>query len=239
MWRSAAEKLMAGFPHRENPALTQRLQVLLKYLPADSPLRRYHFSVSIAENDEVNAMALPGGSIVVYSGLLKQVRSENELAMVLGHELGHYANRDHLRGIGRGLGMTLVLATVFGQDSLGAEMASNLFNTVQMRYSQKQERGADTFGLQLLAAGYGHAGGATDFFSRLAQKTGNRYSYLLASHPHPQDRIEALNKMIGEKGYSIGKIIPLDGAGLLTGVEKTERAKSPQGGVDRTVMRTR
>ena len=46
----------------------------------------------------MNAVALPGGNIVVFAGLLKEIKSENELAMILGHELGHFAHRDHLRG---------------------------------------------------------------------------------------------------------------------------------------------
>jgi predicted Zn-dependent protease len=210
----AGSKLMGQYPRQQNPALTRQLKGLLATLPADSPLRKYDFSVSIVENEAVNAMALPGGQIVVFSGLLKQARSENELAMVLGHELGHYAHRDHLRGIGRGLGMALVLAMIFGQDSLAAEMTSNLFLTVEMSYSRKQETAADAFGLQMLVDRYGHAGGATDFFSRLAGKGGSKVSYLLASHPHPQDRIDGLGKMIVAKGFKVGKTVPLTGTAL-------------------------
>jgi predicted Zn-dependent protease len=220
----AGKKLMGKFPHKENPGLTQRLQGLLATLPADSPLRRYDFSVSVVESETVNAMALPGGHIVVYSGLLKQVRSENELAMIMGHELGHYAHRDHLRGMGRGLGTALVLAMIFGQDSLAAEMASNFFKTAEVSYSRQQESAADAFGLRLLAARYGHAGGATDFFSRLASKSGGRLTYLLASHPHPEDRIEAIRQTIGARGYKVGKTIPLRGTQLL---ENVKNAKSP------------
>jgi predicted Zn-dependent protease len=216
----AGKKMMGKFPYQENPGLTRRLDDLLSTLPADSPLHKYDFSVSIVENDAVNAMALPGGHIVVYSGLLKQVRSENELAMVLGHELGHYAHRDHLRGMGRGLGTALVLAIIFGQDSLAAEMASNFFKTAEMSYSRHQESAADAFGLQLLAARYGHAGGATDFFARLAGKAGARCTYLLASHPHPEDRIVELRKMIEASNYKVGKTVPLAGTDLL-------KAKSP------------
>jgi predicted Zn-dependent protease len=220
----AGKKMMGKFPYQENPDLTRRLEDLLATLPADSPLRKYDFSVSTVENETVNAMALPGGHIVVYSGLLKQVRSENELAMVLGHELGHYAHRDHLRGMGRGLGTALVLAMIFGQDSLAAEMASNFFKTAEMSYSRQQESAADAFGLQLLAARYGHAGGATDFFSRLAGKVGARFTYLLASHPHPEDRIVELRKMIEARKYKVGKTVPLAWTHLLVNAKK---AKSP------------
>lgn len=204
----AGKYLLEKYRHQENSELTNLLQKMLKTLPPDSPLKKYTFSVSVAENEAVNAMALPGGQIMVFSGLLKNVHSENELAMVLGHELGHYAHRDHLRGMGRGLGVTLALAMFFGQDSSVAGIASDLFLGMEMRYSRQQETAADAFGLDMLTAGYGHAGGATDFFSRLAGEAGGKLPYLLASHPHPEDRISILLKMIEEKGYPVRKTIP-------------------------------
>jgi predicted Zn-dependent protease len=204
----AGKYLMGKYPSQENPDLTKLLQKLVKTLPPESPLHKYKFSVSVAENEAVNAMALPGGQIMVFSGLLNKVHSENELAMVLGHELGHYAHRDHLRGMGRGLGVTLALAMFFGQDSSVAGIASDLFLGMEMRYSRQQETAADAFGLDMLAAGYGHAGGATDFFSRLAGEAGGKFPYLLASHPHPDDRIVGLQKMIAEKGYPLRKTVP-------------------------------
>jgi predicted Zn-dependent protease len=211
----AGQHLLGKLEQESSPALQQRLDGLLAVLPAESPLHRYDFSVSVVTNDEINALALPGGHIVVFSGLLKEIRSENELAMVLAHELGHYARRDHLRGMGRGLGFTLLMATLFGQDSRAAGIASGFFSGMEMRYSQKQEIAADTFGLQLLTARYGHAGGASDFFERLADNAGNRFSYLLASHPHPQARIASLQQMIADAGYQRAETLPLQGKKLL------------------------
>ncbi len=202
-----------------NPALQQRLDDLLQVLPADSSLHRYDFSVSVVKNGEVNAIALPGGRIAVFSGLLQEVRSENELAMVLAHELGHYARRDHLRGMGRGLGLTLTMAAVFGKDSRAADIAAKLLTSMEMHYSRQQEAAADAFGLQLLVARYGHAGGATDFFTRLAEKHDGRIDYLLASHPAPQARIAALQQMIAAAGYRTAVTEPLQGSSLLTDCE--------------------
>jgi predicted Zn-dependent protease len=207
----AGRHLLGRVASQENPHLTELVRGMVQPLAADSPLHRYDFTVSVIENETVNALALPGGRIVVFSGLLKQARSENELAMVLGHELGHYAHRDHLRGMGRGLGVTLALAMLFGQNSQAAGMASNLFLGMEMRYSQQQESAADAYGLDLLAARYGHAGGATDFFARLADQADGKLAYLLASHPHPQDRLTGLQKMIVARGYAIGPTVPLPG----------------------------
>ncbi|MRR06003.1 MAG: hypothetical protein EG828_03525 [Deltaproteobacteria bacterium] len=66
----------------------------------------------------------------------------------------------------------------------------------------------------MLAAGYGHAEGATDFFSRLAGEAGGKFPYLLASHPHPDDRILVLRNMIEEKRYLVRKTVPWKGSNL-------------------------
>ena len=203
------QQLLGRFPGDENPALEQRLKALLDRLPADSPLQAYPFHVYLSNSQEVNALALPGGNIVVYSGLLKQVESENELSMVLAHELGHFAHRDHLRGLGRGLGLAVAVSLLFGSDSAAGDVVSNTLLTFQSGYSRHQESAADRFALDLLVRRYGHAGGAVGFFERLRRDAGARLPYLLASHPHPQARVDELNERIRANGYPVAAVVPL------------------------------
>ena len=203
------KQALGQFPAQENLPLKQRLHALLDQLPADSPLHQYNFRVFLAETDEVNALALPGGNIVVFSGLLKQLESENELAMILTHELGHFAHRDHLRGLGRGLGLAVATVLFLGEDNSASNLISNALLTFQVRYSQTQESAADQFGLDLLVQRYGHAGGSSDFFARMAETAGSSLPYLLASHPHPQKRIDALNLLIRQKNYPVKAMLPL------------------------------
>ncbi len=198
------------FPGEENYPLEHRLQKLLDSLPEDSPLHQYKFRVFLIDKKEINAMALPGGNILVYSGLLKILTSENELAMVLAHELGHFAHRDHLRSLGRGLGVAVATALLFGNGSPASSLVSKTLLTFQAQYSQDQETAADQFGLDLLVRRYGHAGGATELFSRLTDEAGGELPYLLASHPHPQARIDALDERIKFKHYITGKVQPLN-----------------------------
>lgn len=197
------------FPADESAALNERLQGLLDQLPVDSSLHQYDFRVYRVEQDEVNAVALPGGNIMVFSGLLQEVESENELAMVLAHELGHFAHRDHLRGLGRGLGLTVASVLFFGENNAISSLISKTLLTFQVRYSQSQESAADQFGLDLLVRRYGHAAGSTDFFVRSAKKTGSGIPYILASHPHPEARIEHLEQLIWEQGYPRKSMQPL------------------------------
>jgi predicted Zn-dependent protease len=207
---------LSEFPAEPDTKLQTRLDRLLTELPADSELRQYNFRTYLSSNEAVNAIALPGGNIVVFAGLLKEVKSENELAMILGHELGHFAHRDHLRGLGRGLGLSIVSALLFGENSAISNLLSRTLLTFQSNYSRQQEEAADAYGLQLLASRYGHVGGADDFFVRGAETAGSKYAYLFASHPHPSDRIEHLQQLIVANNYLAKQTEPLADVFTLT-----------------------
>lgn len=193
----------------ESKALNQRLEKLVGALPEDSPLHEYDFSVQLVESEEINALALPGGHIVVFTGLVEHADSENEVAMVLAHELGHFANRDHLRRLGRGLSLAVGAFLFFGEESATGDLINKLFLVSESHYSREQESAADRFGLDLLVASYGHAGGATDFFTRVGKEAGRRTPYLLASHPHPQARIDELEGLIEKLHYKVFGTEPL------------------------------
>lgn len=194
---------------KANPALQRRLDALLTTLPEDSPLHEYQFTISLVDSDVVNAVAIPGGKIAVYRGLVEKVESENELAMVLYHEMGHFAHRDHLRGLGRGLGVAVGSALLFGRDSGTADLVAKTLLSFQADYSQDQESAADSFALEQLTRHYSHAGGATALFGRLAGAKKKHIAYILASHPHPQDRIDAINSLIKRNGYANDPPVPL------------------------------
>lgn len=203
------EKALKQFPAKPNGKLQARLGTIVGNLPHHSPLHEYRFTAYLGDKDVINAIALPGGNIIVYSGLLKQVESENELTMILAHELGHFAHRDHLKGLGRGLSLAVAATLLFGYDNPASDIISNTFLTYQAKYSQTQEEDADLFGLDLLVQTYGHAGGATAFFERIAKHAGSRGSYFLASHPHPELRIQELQARIAEQGYAVEPVQPL------------------------------
>jgi predicted Zn-dependent protease len=88
-------------------------------------------------DETVNALALPGDHVIIYQGLLAEAESENEIMMVLGHELGHFANRDHLRGLGRGIVVQIVASLLFGD--AGSIGAASLETFARSQFSQQQE----------------------------------------------------------------------------------------------------
>ena len=89
----------------ENSDKQQAMQILVNKLQQCTDLP-YPLQVNLVESETPNAFAFPGGKIVVFSSLLDSVQSENGLAFVLAHELSHFQNRDHLRGMGRSIVFT-------------------------------------------------------------------------------------------------------------------------------------
>lgn len=185
--------------------LNEIVDKLEQLLPENSNYKRDYKVLYIAE-DTVNALAVPGDIIIIYEGLLKEVKSENELVMILSHEIGHFAHRDHLRSLGNILLLKIVINSLFGGVEIlqsGADFANILANA---QYSQTQESKADEFGLNLLNKYYGHVAGATDFFDRLIDdnKEGNIIDFF-ATHPQPEKRVKRLEKLIENNNYSLGE----------------------------------
>ncbi|MDX2270994.1 MAG: M48 family metallopeptidase [Cyanobacteriota bacterium] len=210
---------------RIQDTLNQLLDRLEVHLPESA---RRDFIVTYSTDPTVNAVALPGDQLVIFQGLLAGVESENELMMVLGHELGHFAHRDHLRGIVRGLLFQVVLATLVGDPSaLQAVAASSLVSLSSAQYSQGQEKAADAFGLDLLQAVYGHVAGATDFFTKLSQSEAVPRGGFLASHPSSPDRIRRIEQLTQQKGYTLSEKTPLPPTLAISDLDEPGEEGSP------------
>ncbi len=210
--RHLADLYAQAFAHEEQTPAGRYLQELLEDLVKELPENATgSYYVHLIPSSQANAVALPGGHIIVLSALIEELNSENELAFILAHELGHFANRDHLRGLGRGLVMTTISAFLFGVDNNITSFLMNSLLNVEMKFSQRQETKADLFALDLLNKRYGHIAGAVDFFRKTAEKdTRSRLAYYFATHPYPADRVATLQEKIREKEYSTGGKLPLD-----------------------------
>lgn len=201
-WEARLFGFMArGFEGTESDPRVERVSELLTSLDPDAA---QNLTLRVLDDDQLNAFAAPGGLILITTGLLDQVESENELAFVLGHELGHFRHRDHLRSMGRGLGASISLA--FLSAMVGADVSSLgwLQELANLRFSRRQERLADDWGLELTAKRYGHVAGATDFFERLPRAESSLArgaESFLSSHPVSDDRIERLERLAAEHGW--------------------------------------
>jgi len=200
----------AGSQQRDPEQATA--EALMLRLASHWPDNPYRLHLAVVENDEVNAFAVPGGLVLVTRGLLKRVTSENELAFVLGHELGHFHGRDQLRTLGRGLVVGLTLQALAGTAASGLPALAT--RMTELRFARAQEEEADRFGLALVEAEYGHVDGATAFFRRLAETrdqdpTGPGNAWL-STHPLGSARIQALEAQAREQGWpETGSLTPI------------------------------
>ncbi|AXO15892.1 M48 family metallopeptidase [Thalassospira indica] len=214
IWSELEPGLIAE--HREDyeRSLPERyLLGLVNSIPKEAigPAKDYDFDVLIIPDDSPNAAALPGGLMLVHTGMLELVDTENELLSILGHEIGHYNGRDHLEGIGREVVGVALSAMMFQTDAVLTTWAASWPKLLADRdYSRSQELDADDWSLRILMAKYGHVAEASTTFAKLGQLQGDR-SLLdyLSTHPHPRDRVERLEDMAREQGLPIGEPVDL------------------------------
>jgi predicted Zn-dependent protease len=157
------------------------------------------FTFKVIDDDKtVNAFALPGGHIYVYSGLMKLASDEAELASVLSHEMAHVTRRHIAQRLVTQYGLSTVLSLALGKDpGLVEQIAGQLVATgALLKFSRDQESEADMHGLPyLVSAGY-DPNGFIRFFAKLRKGEGPGALVFLQDHPLPSDRIAALQARI-------------------------------------------
>jgi predicted Zn-dependent protease len=162
----------------------------------------YTFEV-IDAPDTINAFALPGGYLYVYTGLLKLCENEAELASVMAHEIAHVAEHHHGESFTRQYGVQLLSDLVLGENPhAAAQVTADLLGTgVMMRYSRDNEREADLLGMNMLVhAGYNPDAMLT-FLRKLVaadQQAGGLSLPIFASHPPTQERMQSLQAMANQ-----------------------------------------
>ncbi len=153
----------------------------------------FHFKV--IDSDQINAFAAPGGYIYFYTGLLKAMDNEAELAAVMAHEISHVVSRHGIKRMQAALGTQIAYQLVFGSeeasDAVNAAIGVGMGLTFA-GYSRSNERESDNFGMiYMVKAGY-NPNGAVTMFQKLAELGGSgqsKYEQLVSSHPDTQERI--------------------------------------------------
>ncbi|HYD79697.1 MAG TPA: M48 family metallopeptidase [Paucimonas sp.] len=168
--------------------------------------------IHMRQATEANAAALPGGHVIVHSGLLDKVASRNGLAFVLAHELAHFKHRDHLRALGRNVLLIALSAALSGAHSDVTQLLVPVNLAGYAQYSQQREEAADREALRTVACLFGHAGGATEFLEamRATEDRSSTPAHYFASHPRTELRITALNSAIRDLRLPVKPAQPLD-----------------------------
>ena len=178
----------------------------------------YKIDLYFVKDPTINAFALPGGKVIVQTGLIANAKSWEEVMGVLGHELAHVTERHHVRGIINNIGIYTLVATFFGDvTAISGTLASVGGDLASLSNSRTFENEADEKGWDYLVEGKINPNGLISFFETLKKEheTGmdtlihkNVDLSFLSTHPNTQERIEHLKEKA--KNYK-GTPKPLDG----------------------------
>lgn len=159
---------------------------------------RYTYQWLVVQDDAVNAFAMPGGIVVVNSGLLKKAGSANEVAAVLAHEIQHVEQRHALKNMMNSAGVAAVVMLVLGDANAALIMIAHQVST--QYFSRQVEAEADLKGAQLLLKQGIHPQGMASFFKRLAseQPQAERVPAWLSSHPDTANRIQLAEQFVNQ-----------------------------------------
>jgi Zn-dependent protease with chaperone function len=146
------------------------------------------FRAQVMRSRAVNAFALPGGEIVLLSGLIDKAQSMDEVAGVLAHEMAHVIERHSLRLMLRDSGLSLLAGLLVGN----ANVAGALSTVGTLAFSREFEAAADARGIELLRDAGIRGGGLASFFARMEKERGPDPVLLryLTTHPPPAERFE-------------------------------------------------
>lgn len=149
-------------------------------------------TVFVLDHPMVNAFALPGGYVVLFSGLIDEAASADEIAAVFAHEIGHVASRDPTRHALRSAGSIGVLGLLFGDFAGGAAVLMLAEQLISAKYSRAAETAADQFGYDMLEQAGVSPAAMGAMFERLRDENGDEDAVLahFLSHPTLSKRIE-------------------------------------------------
>lgn len=201
------DQLMAGKRPLTDPVLAAQLEALTDPLVTGIADKRYPLKFHIIEEASLNAFAMPGGHVVLHSGLLLAADTPEEIAGVLAHEIAHVTQRHSIRNIISSAGLYLALSAVIGDVSgLLGVLADNSAFLLSRKFSRDFEREADEVGWDYLRASGIDPQGMIAFFKRMQAEQARleekmpggggvtKALEIASTHPATQERIDRLEK---------------------------------------------
>lgn len=198
MGAEAFQKIKSETPVEKDPKINSYVQCvarqLLKFTHDTTGVKEWE--IVVFKSDQINAFALPGGKIGVYTGIFKVAKTQDQLAAVIGHEIAHVIKRhgkDRVQAqILASGGMEIVEGVVSSNPVLMGALGVGLQYGVILPYSRIQENQADELGLDIMARAGFHPSGAIELWENMNSISGTRTPEILSTHPAPETRIREL-----------------------------------------------
>ena len=220
-----------------NAELEADLRKITTPLLAGIADERYPFEFHIVADETVNAFAIPGGNVVIHTGLLLAADSAEEVAGVLAHEIAHVTKRHGVRNIISSAGLSALLQTFFGDTTtLVGVVANNSAMLMDRKFSREFEREADDAGWNYLLAARIRPVGMITFFEKLLdqeRKAGGAampgsVMAAVSTHPATQERIDNLRGRLARLPGGDYRAIELDYAAFKERLEMALRQPGRQ-----------
>lgn len=182
----------------------------------------YQYQMEIIDNDStLNAFAVPGGYIYLYTGLLKYLDSEAALAGVIAHEIAHIERRHATQRITNAYGLQLLASLALGNNpSQVSVIVANLFSGLTLlANSRSAEDESDKYAVLYLSSTRYYPGGVKFFFEKLrddgkVSSGGGGIATFLSTHPDPLDRINTTEQRLREQGLPIRTYTDVEDPGI-------------------------
>jgi Zn-dependent protease with chaperone function len=196
----------AGMRLQESGAAVEAVRAIGETLVGDS---RFRYRWFVAEREELNAFAAPGGVVVVFAGLLRTVETPEELAGVLAHEIAHAELRHGMRAMVKSVGLRALVGVATGELG-GGVLADAATRLTELKFSREAEREADADGLQRLLRAGVDPRGMVRFFARLAEQDKATPPAFLSTHPDSDERRRVLAAAIDRLPSRDWRALPVD-----------------------------
>lgn len=191
---SVAKQIESQYKLLEDTEIQARIQRIGANIVGVCDRQNLPYTFKVLDVDEVNAMAAPGGFVYVYKGLIDLMPTDDELAGIIGHEVGHVVKRHSMAQLEKNLGMTLLLGGVFG--TKGMALQSIAVDAISAGYSRNDERQADKLGYELsVKAGYNQYGMLMGL-TKLYALNPERKNDLFSDHPEAAQRMKLVRKYL-------------------------------------------
>lgn len=188
----------AQVPLLKDEKIQQRVKTIGLKVAAVVPRRDLPYTFKVLDNPEVNAFAVPGGFIYVCKGLLTALPSDDEVAGVLAHELGHIQKKHSIKQSDQSLGLAALFLLLLGDRGLPLQSIAQ--QAIMAGYSRTDEREADQLGLQYsMQAGY-NPYGILLTMEKLATMEQPYHYDLFADHPEAKERIQLIRQGMKQAG---------------------------------------
>ncbi|MBX3269902.1 MAG: M48 family metallopeptidase [Sandaracinaceae bacterium] len=193
------ELASAGAP-LEDPLVVGFVEQVVARLEPHAATRGHTYRVSVVRSPQANAFALPGGRIVVFSGLIDAAERPEQVAGVLAHEMAHVTLRHGMRNVAHRAGLWLALSLLVGDSEGWVQLAGELALLARANdYSRAQETEADAEGVRMMLAAGLDARGLAAFFRALSAQPGTELAGALgwlSTHPDHASRIAHVERLV-------------------------------------------